>query len=188
MADELRLFFALWPDEATRAALTRAMPVLGPGGRAIPADNLHATLAFLGGIATKRLPALYAVADGIRGEPFILTLDRYEIWNHTLVALVPTQTPAALEQLARDLTAGLGAAGFPTETRPYRAHVTLIRERRRGDGRRAGLVAPHALSDRIEPIAWRIDEFALVCSQRSPGGSRYDVLRRWRICTNAAAH
>ena len=45
-----------------------------------------------------------------------------------------------------------------------------------------------SLPDRIEPIAWPVEEFALVRSQTSPSGSHYEVLRRWRICTNAGAN
>lgn len=181
MADPLRLFFALWPDEVTRAALGRAVPLVGPGGRAIPIENLHATLAFLGNTDVLRMDALAALAASIRAAPFVLTLDGYEVWDRALVALVPKELPAALERLAGDLNAGLGGAGFPTESRPYRAHVTLIRERRRGSGRREGLLAPEASSAAMTPITWPVNEFALVQSRTGPQGSRYEVLFKWPL-------
>src|SRR5437667_76833 len=43
---KLRLFYALWPDAATRAALTRLQ--LAVRGRNMRPENFHLTLAFLG--------------------------------------------------------------------------------------------------------------------------------------------
>src|SRR5688572_4527406 len=44
--DNLRLFFALWPDDETRTALMQLQAPMQ--GRWIPYGNLHLTLAFLG--------------------------------------------------------------------------------------------------------------------------------------------
>ncbi|MET0985081.1 MAG: RNA 2',3'-cyclic phosphodiesterase [Steroidobacteraceae bacterium] len=178
MAESLRLFFALWPDDATRAVLARAIPLLGPGGRAVAVENLHVTLAFLGTTEPQRLDELAQLAGEIVGNPFVLTFDGYEVWDRALVALVAKEIPAALARLAADLNARLAQAGFPTDSRPYRAHVTLIREQRRGSGRREGLLAPEALSLAVTPISWRVNDFALVSSRTGPRGSRYEVMFR----------
>src|SRR5690606_10650260 len=47
-----RVFYALWPDEETRASLARATrhAVRRCGGRPIRRENLHITLAFLGSV------------------------------------------------------------------------------------------------------------------------------------------
>ena len=51
MAEQERLFFALWPDEALRQQLAVYPPMLkGCGGRLVVQDNLHITLAFLGSV------------------------------------------------------------------------------------------------------------------------------------------
>ena len=51
-----RLYFALWPDAALRATIARvaAGPAAVAGGRAVPAADLHVTLAFLGGVPAAR--------------------------------------------------------------------------------------------------------------------------------------
>jgi 2'-5' RNA ligase len=59
---DTRMFFALWPDAAARAALAglAAEVVRGGGGRAPAAANLHLTLAFVGAVAPERREALHA--------------------------------------------------------------------------------------------------------------------------------
>lgn len=180
MGERARLFFALWPDESVRNALRRALPSVGLGGRVIPPENWHATLAFLGGVEPERLQALRALAGAMRGEAFTVVLDRIEEWNRSLVALVPTHPPCALLQLANELAARLAHAGFPTESCPYRVHVTLIRERRRGSGRREGLLAT-ADSPPVWVVEWQVSDFALVQSHPGATGSRYEVVDRWPL-------
>lgn len=179
MPDTLRLFFALWPDELVRAALLRASPTPGPGGRGVPADNLHITLAFLGATPPERLSTLTAAAAQVRGRAFSLQLDRSEILNRALVALMPSATPPALMQLAADLNARLAAAAFPAESRTYRPHVTVIRENTRGGGRRHALMSSEEVP--IESVAWDVDAFVLACSHPGATGSRYEVLQRWPL-------
>jgi 2'-5' RNA ligase len=182
MAESLRLFFALWPDEAVRSQLARAIPVVGPGGRVIPIENLHVTLAFLGNTDPQRVSDLEAIAAKLQGHgPFVLTLDRHEIWDRALLVLAPSELPPELERLVSDLNALLASAAFPVDSRRYRAHVTLIRERKRGSGRREGLLAPEALSSNSVAVSWPVREFALVRSQPGPQGSRYEVLSRWPV-------
>ena len=56
----MRLFLALAPDEAARAALARTACMLRPlaPGRYVPPSLYHITLAFLGETDAARLPAV----------------------------------------------------------------------------------------------------------------------------------
>ena len=84
-----RLFFALWPDEVMRGGLARAIrkAVRGSGGRPVPTESLHITLAFLGSVPERRVAALGALAGKVAGElagfdrPLTLRLDRLEHWR-----------------------------------------------------------------------------------------------------------
>ncbi|MDH5265059.1 MAG: RNA 2',3'-cyclic phosphodiesterase, partial [Betaproteobacteria bacterium] len=62
-----RLFFALWPDAAARAALADLARATANryGGRAVPAANLHLTLVFLGEVDPARIAALRRAVDGL---------------------------------------------------------------------------------------------------------------------------
>ncbi|HYL02781.1 MAG TPA: 2'-5' RNA ligase family protein, partial [Steroidobacteraceae bacterium] len=57
-----RLFFALWPDAAQRTVLAHAVrkAVRNCGGRPVPAESLHVTLAFLGSVPESRMAELGA--------------------------------------------------------------------------------------------------------------------------------
>ena len=61
--DRHRVFFALWPDDATRAAISRATreAVRLSGGRPIAKERLHVTVAFLGELTAAGLEAARAV-------------------------------------------------------------------------------------------------------------------------------
>lgn len=188
MPDAQRLFFALRPGPEVRAALVRAIPSPGPGGRLVPAENLHITLAFLGSVDEARVPELRQLAEAVQGCSFALTLARIEIWNRALVSVVPTHSPIALDEVVADLTARLARAGFHTEERAYRPHVTVIRERHRGDGRRKALIEPDVTVDRLDhPIEWIVNDFVLMRSLSGPGGSRYETLARWPLIDAALA-
>jgi RNA 2',3'-cyclic 3'-phosphodiesterase len=167
-----RLFFALWPDEGVRARLgeaAQALAALG-GGRATRPESIHVTLAFLGYVDAERLPALHALAEGIRGEPFRLVVDRLDYWRHNRIAWAgASTTPPPLARLASLLGAGLKDLGIPLEARPYVPHVTLVRD------------AACAALPALIPIEWRVDDFVLVQSVPGQSGSRYEVVGRWKL-------
>jgi 2'-5' RNA ligase len=171
-AERLRLFFALWPDAATRAALaawSRAIHAAS-GGRAVRPEILHITLAFLGQCDSARLPALQAAAASVRLRPFKLVVDDPGYWHHHQLAWAGARTtPAELRALVTDLRAALTAREFSFDPKPFVPHVTLIRKAR------AGFAVP-----RVEPIHWRIQDFALIRSIPGREGSVYTVEGRWR--------
>ena len=166
----LRLFFALWPDAATRAALERWSVAIHrvAGGRATRPDSIHMTLAFLGDCDPDRLDGLKAAAAGVRTEPFELVLDEAGFWKHNRIAWTgATQTPEALATLVDDLRSGLVAAGFAFDPKPFVPHVTLVRKAR-----------PAFAMPALEPIRWRVTGFVLVRSVMRPAGSDYLVESR----------
>ena len=169
-ARPLRLFFALWPDAAARAALERWSAAIhrAAGGRATRGDSIHMTLAFLGDCDPERLDGLKAGA-GVRVRPFDLVLDEAGFWKHNRIAWAgATQTPAALEALVSDLRAALAGARFAFDPKPFVSHVTLVRKAQ------PGFVMPA-----LDPIRWQVTDFVLVRSVVRPAGSDYLVDARW---------
>jgi len=168
-----RLFFALWPDEALRASLaSRIRALVPPGvGRLQQPEQLHLTLEFLGAVAESRLDAVRAAASAVRAGRCEVVLDRVAFWRRSSVlCLLASRTPPALEGLVDELRCALGVNGFDTETRPYRAHLTMARKVRRP----VSLPPP-------DPVTWPVAEFTLVESRTDPAGSIYTVLQTWSL-------
>ncbi len=171
-AETLRLFFALWPDDATRDALSRTGKWLHQhwGGRRMRAETVHITLAFLGSTPAERLDALRACADSVDAEPFELLLDRAGYWRHNRIGwLGASETPPQYLDLVGSLNAALQAAGFPVDARPHVPHVTLLRKS-------LGGAVPEC-----HPVNWPIEDFVLVKSITESDGARYEVMRRWGL-------
>ena len=170
-AKTLRLFFALWPDEATRERLagwTRAIHRAG-GGRAMRPENVHLTLAFLGGTDATLLPAITAAAGRATTSPFTLRIDEPGYWRHNRIAWAGVrEPPPALDALVADLRAALVEAGIAFDPKPFAAHITLVRNARPG----------FELPD-LEPIDWSVRGFVLVRTVTGREGSAYEVIRRW---------
>lgn len=173
--DTLRLFFALWPDDATRDALNRTGKWLHQhwGGRRMRADTLHITLAFLGSTPTDQLDVLAACADAVQTEAFELVLDQAGYWRHNRIGwLGASETPPQHLELVGALNAALQGAGFPVDARPHVPHVTLLRNS-------AGGEVPECA-----PVHWPINAFVLVASRTDPDGAHYEVIRRWPLNLN----
>lgn len=169
----LRLFFALWPDSATSAALHARARALHAecGGRAMHRDTIHLTLAFLGDTPARKVERLQALAAQVEGESFALALDRVGSWKRNRVLWAgPSIVPPALAALAQDLEARLRAAGFALEERAFSPHVTLVRNAH---------VAPAEAP--LPPLRWRVASFVIVASERSAAGARYRVIGRWPL-------
>jgi 2'-5' RNA ligase len=168
-----RLFFALWPPDAARSALSRLAVDAAErsGGRPVTAPKIHLTLAFLGEVPPERAAAVAGAADRVAGEAFIATFDRLGTFGRAGVAWVaPSRPPAQLEALAAALVARLRESGFTLEERAFAAHVTLARRiRRQIDG-----ALPAA-------VAWEAGSFALVESDLRTG--RYETRGSWILGT-----
>jgi 2'-5' RNA ligase len=167
-----RLFFALWPDAELRQQLSAYQPLLmGCGGRQVVLENLHITLAFLGSVGATTRSCLEQEADGISLPPFTLKLDELGFWRRPQVVwLGAGAIPAPLLALVAALKKAMLACDLEPESRPFQAHLTLMRR-----ARRAPAVKP------VEVLPWPVGEFALMASDTRPEGVRYEVLRRWPL-------
>ena len=179
-----RLFFALWPPEEARQALARASAkaVRSSGGRAVPAQNLHVTLAFLGSVARRRLPEVKSIGGrlaaacaekaAIAGHPPIaLRFETVAHWprQQLLCALAGEEAPLAT-RLAAALKDAAALAGFPPDLKPFSAHVTVARKVTHAPRRSA-----------LRSVIWQFDAFALLDSRTEPEGPIYSVLESYPL-------
>ncbi|MGH8396734.1 MAG: RNA 2',3'-cyclic phosphodiesterase [Gammaproteobacteria bacterium] len=170
-----RLFFAFWPDEAVRHAIYKETrhAVRASGGRPVPLENFHVTLAFLGSVDAAAVVAVREAAAEIRSEPFKLCLDRLGFWKEPRVVwLGADKIPDSGSRLALSLLAALKARGLKPDPKPFKPHVTLARK----------ISKPGELGT-IDPIHWSVRDFVLVRSVTHPEGSEYQPLAAWPLAT-----
>jgi 2'-5' RNA ligase len=180
-----RLFFALWPDAQQRGALHSATRqcVSSCGGRPVPVQSLHVTLAFLGAVPEGRVPELDRIARRVAGafparaQPLLVTFDRLVYWvRPQILCATGTEESAAdtdaasAPALAATLKNETVAAGFSPDLKPFRAHVTVARKVAH---------APAALA--LQPVLWRFDAFALIESRTDPAGPVYSVIESYLL-------
>lgn len=165
-----RLFFALWPNAASRRELVSRQEALGLAGRKTAAANLHITLAFIGNADLAYCDCLRQAAATVTAEPFELTLNQLGYFSKPRVVWVgPSQVPVGLEILRAKLLSAIAGCGYTSRDDAFTPHVTLARK--------APPVAPQSFS----PITWKVDEFALVESCSTAGGVRYESLESYRL-------
>ena len=169
-----RIFFALWPDDATRMQIVASFKQLSldkKQGRLVSFDNLHITLHFIGNVNQQKLDCLHRAAQAVKADGFNLELDHYGYFNKPKVLWMGLkQTPEALETLQQTLGASLAECEFEVDRRSYASHITLMRK----------LPKPEAF-EKTKPIGWQVNEFVLVESISIEGGVRYEVRERYAL-------
>lgn len=166
--ERIRLFCALeLPDETVERLVAWQTPLAG-GGRLVPPENLHVTLAFLGHVDSGRLPE---VVDALRGAASVaggirLSAARYRE-TRSVGMLALDDEGGRATALAEDLQGRLEALGlYRREGRPWLPHVTVLRFRERPrlrpDPPDLGLVAP--------------SDAAAFLSRLGPSGAQYEIL------------
>jgi len=169
-----RLFFAIWPDDATRerlATIGAALPARS--GRRVAAGNLHITLCFLGSVEEDRLDCLRRGAEAIRVPAFTLPLERLGWFRRARVVwLAPLEAhiPPALIALAGALNRVVRGCGLEPDGRAWRPHLTLSRK-----------AAKPPRGQAFDALYWDIREFTLVESVTRNKGPEYRVLERWPL-------
>jgi 2'-5' RNA ligase len=146
-------------------------------GRAVPAENFHLTLAFLGSVSLSRMDALGDIAARCAANlkaaelPLVVKLDTFEHWRrpHILCATASVTSPTIVT-LAKSLKRALTAEGFAPDLKPFRAHATFARK-------------VHRVTDDLNaiPVSWSFDSIHLVESRTVPEGSAYSTLEKWAL-------
>lgn len=164
-----RLFFALVPDLAVRRQLVARRRILRVSGRPVPAEQLHATLVFLGNHPRERIADLCGLAAAVHFPRLSLNLNLAGSFGRARVAWVGVDPlPDPLTDFRRRLVQALDQGGIRHDRRPWSFHLTLYRDLR----------TPYA-NMTIEPVRWAPRAFVLMESVSERAGPRYRVVGRW---------
>ncbi len=169
---DLRLFFALWPDERVRDSIEgylASFPL--SGGRVIPRHNWHMTLHFIGNTSFDEKGCLDRQARKVSATSFSLGIDQTGFFRKPKVFWLGCQkSPQALFDLQKDLGKQISRCEYQPETRPYSPHVTVARK-----------VLQPPQHEHMAAINWQIDSFVLVESVSEVSGVRYRVLEEYLL-------
>ncbi|MFP4609720.1 MAG: RNA 2',3'-cyclic phosphodiesterase [Thiohalophilus sp.] len=169
-----RLFFALWPPPELAHRLHRlaARQFTDQHARRLVAAQIHLTLFYLGPSDAAQRRCAERVAATIEAQPFTLRLSQLGHWPRPRVGwIAPDESPSALIALVGQLQSGLGECGFRIDSRPWQAHLTLVRKLRR----------PPPGEVLEQSLLWPVDEFVLVESRTRPSGAEYRILQHWSL-------
>ena len=179
----MRAFVALDLPDPLRDALERVQEGL-PVGRAVPPENLHLTLAFLGEPTDAALDEMHRLLSGIEAPGFELSLSGLDTYGgRTPKVLVATaRAHPALSALHDRVRQAAHAAGLELPRERFRPHVTLAR---------FGGVLPRAGMDRLHAFiaahAWLgidpepVDSFSLYRSTLRPEGALHEALASYPL-------
>ncbi|MEO8061558.1 MAG: RNA 2',3'-cyclic phosphodiesterase [Pseudomonadota bacterium] len=177
----MRLFFALVPRAQPAASLVAEVAPLVAQLQAqpVPAQNLHATLCFVGAVESEKLDALRAVAATMRGARATLTFNSLEVWEQPKILCATAGIGGDARhaaELAQHLGEAIIAAGFSPDIKTFRPHFTLGRKVHSEVA--AALEWPRPLA---APLVMRADRFVLMESRRTEAGSLYSVVDSWAL-------
>ena len=184
-----RVFIALTPDAATRAALAALSN--RNAGRRVPPEQLHMTLAFLGSIAAEKGEALAVRLASTVLPVAPLRFECVERWPsaaHPRLAVASFAASAALSTVVERVRALVAELGLAVDDhRPFRPHVTLARmPRERDRAHRRTQASPRATT--VQDVsavpamaeafatAPRFDTLVLFSSTLDAHGARYRAL------------
>ncbi|MCA0997099.1 RNA 2',3'-cyclic phosphodiesterase [Alloyangia pacifica] len=186
----MRCFLALPLPEALIAPLLAVQGAV-PLGRAVPEENLHVTLAFLGEVAEADLRELDLELGGAALPGCFLQVAGLESFGGRapkLLAVALRSDPGLLALQAR-VARACWAAGIELERRRFRPHVTLLRfgAGLRGDGIArleravAGLAGLTTEAETGAEIGAEAEELRLVASTLTPEGALYETLAAYPL-------
>jgi 2'-5' RNA ligase len=171
--ERARLFCALRLPDETLDTLSEWQAAHIHGGRVVPREQLHITLAFLG---HRPVQELGEIGNALRAatsdaEPIRLVPERYRE-TRTVGMLVLSDEGGAAAGLAEDLHERLEALGvYERERRVWLPHLTVLRFHRR---------------PRLQPTLPDVGEVtpsdaAVFLSQLRPSGAEYFVVESFAL-------
>lgn len=177
----LRLFFAFKVPGDVATPLAESQRHLRGNWRAVRADQLHITLAYLPAVPPDRVADLKRLGTRLtenlppmqvrlRGTGYFPNEGSPRVWFVKAEA-------EGLNELAAELRMGLKELGIATDDLPFKAHVTLARKK--GPAPRV----PPLLFD----LGWQAGNMALIRSTLRKTGPIYDTVSTFRLRGEASS-
>ena len=179
----MRLFVAVNLPEGVRDAIyadSAALRAASARVKWVAASSLHVTLKFLGQQDNRLIPDFRQAIEGVGARHPSIAVETREFgafpnFRRPRVVWVGMTGADAWRAIANDIDRSFAALGIPSETRAFRAHLTLGRVKDEMSPAEARTLETHAAAG-TPPRAFSIRTIDLMQSELGPGGSRYSVL------------
>ena len=168
-----RLFFALWPDEHTRALIAqRAAAISLHKSKPVAVENYHITLRFIGDVDASLQACIEAQAAHVNAAECELLLNQFGFFKRARVLWFgASDCPAGLLHLVEQLSLQLESCGAKLDSKAFVPHLTLARKVNK---------CPPLPS--CEPMMWKTQTFCLIESILLPGQPAcYQLVRQWPL-------
>jgi RNA 2',3'-cyclic 3'-phosphodiesterase len=180
-----RLFVALRPPHAIRAALIAAMHGIA-GARWQDDEQLHLTLRFIGEVDRHRAEDIAAALGALHASAVTARIAGVSLFKHQgrpHMVWAGVEPHAPLAALHRKVGQLLARVGIEPETRAFVPHITLARLHRG-----SGPVAPFlSLHSDLASADFVFGHVTLYESEMGHGGSRYHPVARYPLAATSAA-
>jgi 2'-5' RNA ligase len=172
------LFVAVALPDEVRSELARAAAAVEasvPGARAVPPENLHLTLKFLGRVEGDSVDAVSRAVAAVaaRARPFRARLDGVGAFPNERRARVAwaglRDEAGELRALAAAVSGAVEPLGFAREEREWRAHVTIARVK-------PPAPAPRLAEMAVAPLTFEVRALTLFSSTLGRPAARYTPL------------
>jgi 2'-5' RNA ligase len=177
----IRAFAAIALPESVRFDVMLLQQGL-PAGRAVPPENLHLTLVFLGEVPERRLEDVDLAFRQLRAPGFELALAGVGLFGGSKprVVYLGARENAALRHLQSKVETAARGAGIEIPARRFAPHVTLARlpERAGSLERLERFVAGRGTY--VAP-AFPVEDFRLYRSRLAAAGATYAELARYPL-------
>ena len=185
--ERIRSFIAIELPPQIRAELSSLEEKLRAGQHPfvkwVDPEGIHLTLKFLGGIPSTTVPEIIEAMTRTAqpASPFSLQLGGLGVfpnWQRPQVVWVGMGGDIdKLAGLHRDLETALSSLGFASESRRFRAHLTLGRLRERALPKDRQKFGEWVTSIKFETsLSFEVNALSLMKSQLTPSGAIYTQL------------
>lgn len=182
--ETIRSFIAIELPDKLKEELIRLEGKLKSKGsfpvKWVDPSSIHLTLKFLGDVAADRIEEITGALEGVTREvsPFRLEVRELGVFpNLRRVQIVWVGVSGEVERLSglqQRIEAGMALLGFPRESRPFTAHLTLARVRDRATPEERQQLGQIIAGTKFEATAAiEVEAVNLMKSQLTPQGPIY---------------
>jgi len=150
------------------------------GGRAVPANQLHLTLTFIGEVEDRLLQPIQQALATIAAPPFAIVIEGIGCFpprGPARIVWAGVQAPPLLHRLHALIETNLAPCGIAGEQRSYSPHITIARIRTPAASVRSFVANHPAFMTEEIPVK----EFVLYSSRLTPQGAIHTVERRYPL-------